>query len=85
MRSWQYLVLSFFIRKPLRIYCKKTESGHSADDFIHKISVYNLVGEKMLEAQYQKQLSVDIDVGLWPSGLYIVTVNGLWVGKILVD
>lgn len=66
-------------------FSQKEELSHFADDLIQKITVYNLVGEKMFDAKYDGVTFAEIETENWPSGMYVVMVNDVISGKVFVE
>jgi ABC-type transporter Mla subunit MlaD len=52
---------------------------------IRSIAVWNVVGQVVSEQEYKKTDKVTVDVSNLPSGVYMVRVNDVWVGKVVKE
>lgn len=52
---------------------------------IQSVRIINLLGEVILQEQYDHVMSVSIDSKNWSPGLYVVVVNGRWVEQVVVE
>ena len=58
-------------------------SFKSEEKNIRKVQVFDLLGREVFVRDYAGYSSIELETSSWPTGLYIVVVNGVWVEKLV--
>jgi sugar lactone lactonase YvrE len=70
----------------VKLYPNPTNSNVTVEGKgIRSIAVWNVVGQVVSEQEYKKTDKVTVDVSNLPSGVYMVRVNDVWVGKVVKE
>jgi hypothetical protein len=52
---------------------------------LKSIVIYNAVGQMVYEQEFNKAEMAAVNVSKLPLGVYVVHVNGVWVGKVVKE